>query len=91
MMTCTGTFRIYFNRMQAAPLVWCVAKLRLVGCPPFAIEFEIAVPEIEILVPARTHFQSKTTADSDDGIPSAWIEVTGKLVVESMRARIEEP
>jgi len=26
-MTHTGLFRIYFNRHQAAPLVWCVAAM----------------------------------------------------------------
>lgn len=89
-MSCIGTFRIYFNRMQAAPLVWCVARMKEFGGPPFA-EFEIAVPAIEISVPVRTKFKPKITPDADDGIPSAWIEATGRLIVDGQNTRIVEP
>lgn len=65
-----GTFRIYFNRHQAAPLVWCIAH----------DGFELAVIAVAIEVPVRTAYTPKAVPD-DDGKPSAWIEATGVLCV----------
>lgn len=73
-----GTFRVHFNRHGAAPLVWCVAN----------DAWELAVSSIEVLVPMRTVYRPKATADDDDGKPSAWLEVTGVLTVVGSSARI---
>lgn len=69
-----GTFRVYFNRHQAAPLVWCVLSER--G------NFEMAVAALEIDAPTRTVYRPKVTPDDEDGKPSAWLEVDGVLAVD---------
>jgi len=82
----TGMFRIYFNRHQASPLVWCIA---LEGEDGPA--FEIAVAEVVITAgAARTVYAPKAAPDDDDGRPSAWLEVDGVLRIDpnSSTARI---
>ncbi len=73
-----GTFRIYFNRHLAAPLVWCIAT----------DHYEIAVASVLLDAPARTVYAPKATDDHEDGKPSAWQEVTGVLVIDSAGPRI---
>lgn len=73
-----GSFRIYFNRHQAAPLVWCIA----------GEHFELAVAELVIDAPVTAVYQPKATPDDEDGRPSAWLEVSGALALEGKRAFI---
>lgn len=70
-MIFVGKFRVYFNRHNAAPLVWCVAT----------DNWEIAVAGIAIRAEVRTVYEPKATADEDGGKPSAWLEVEGELEV----------
>lgn len=79
-ITHVGLFRIYYNRQQAAPLVWCVATH----------DWELAVASVIIEAPARTAFKHKTTQDHEDGMPSAWLEVSGVLSVIGSTARITD-
>ncbi len=78
-MTETGTWLVYFNRHQAAPLVWCCALAGYTG-GPFAV-LEIAVADVLINAPCRTVYAPKSTPDDEDGKPSAWIEVDGVLTI----------
>lgn len=73
-MTAVGRFRVYFNRHGAAPLTWCVA-------PDDGGGWEMSVRSVEIVAPARTVYQPKIAPDEDDGRPSAWIAVDGRLTV----------
>jgi hypothetical protein len=75
-----GRWRVYFNRHQAAPLVWCVAS----------DHFEFAVADLVIEVPVRTVYQPKAMPDDEDGKPSAWLEFEGTLLIDanSRTARI---
>lgn len=78
-----GRFRVYFNRHQAAPLVWCIA-LEGPGGPGPGVAFEVAVAEVVITSTfgARTVYRPKATPDDEDGMPSAWLEVDGVLRVD---------
>lgn len=77
----TGRFRLYFNRHGAAPLSWCIA--------PESGAWEMAVRSVAITVPAETVYAPKSEPDEEDGRPSAWIAVEGRLEVEAEgRARI---
>lgn len=77
-----GTFRLHFNRHGAAPLVWCVAT----------DEWELAVKSFAVDGPElHTVYRPKATADDEDGKPSAWLEVTGELVVLDGQATIRVP
>lgn len=69
-----GRFRVYFNRHQAAPLVWCVRSEN--G------NFELAVAQVDIAAPTRTVYRPKDTPDDEDGMPSAWLEVDGVVNVD---------
>lgn len=73
-----GTFRIYFNRAGAAPLVWCVATDK----------WELAVAAVSIRTAAGTRYQPKATPDNEDGKPSAWIVATGVLTLNGSEAVI---
>lgn len=75
-----GTFRVYFNRHQAAPLVWCIATSDM--------EIEFAVAAVTIDAPVKTVYRRKETPDDEDGHPSAWLEVTGVLAVDGVSVRI---
>ena len=72
-MTCAGVFRVYFNRHGAAGLPWCVA--------PEDGSWELAVATVGILVTAIARYQPKSTPDDEDGRPSAWFEVDGRMTV----------
>ena len=68
-----GRWRVYFNKHGRADLPWCIA--------PAAGGWEIAVPAVLITTEAETVYQPKATPDDEDGRPSAWLFVEGKLVV----------
>lgn len=74
-MVLTGKFRVYFNRLGAEPLMWCVA--------PDAGGWEIAVRDVQLATIAETVYRKKETADEDDGRPSAWFAVEGVLTVNA--------
>lgn len=75
----SGIFRIYFNRHQAAPLVWCVAT----------DDFELAVARVEIRCALLSAYRPKATPDDEDGKPSAWFECGGTLTLRGSTAVIE--
>lgn len=83
----TGTFRIYFNRAQAAPLVWCIALANHLGGDRPEL-WELAVAEWRSDAPVRSVYAPKATPDSEDGRPSAWIEVDGVLTIAGSVATI---
>src|SRR5687768_251505 len=67
-----GRFRVHFNRHGAAPLVWCVAT----------DAWELAVSEVRFQgVRITSVYRPKQTPDDEDGRPSAWFEVSGKLTL----------
>lgn len=76
----TGRWRVYFNKHGSADLPWCIA--------PDVGGWELAVKDIRITTEARTIYQPKATPDDEDGRPSAWIAVEGRLVVTAGRASI---
>lgn len=71
----TGTWRISFNRHGAAPRVWSIMQ------DDPGMRWELAVSHLRITAPCWTRYEPKATADDDDGLPSAWIGVTGMLRV----------
>lgn len=71
------TYRVYFNRAGAAPLMWCVSPVN-----NFGAAWELCVQSVLIHVPSSTQYVPKATADEDDGLPSAWVEATGSLYVD---------
>jgi hypothetical protein len=72
-LTLVGHWRIYFNRHGADSLAWCVA--------PESGAWEIAVRSVTVSTPARTVYAPKATPDDEDGKPSAWFSVGGRLEV----------
>ena len=83
-MTCMGTFRVYFNRHGADPLMWCIA--------PENGLWEIAVRSIQIATLADAVYRKKDIPDEDDGRPSAWITIEGQLtILASGHATIGSP
>lgn len=74
-----GRWRVYFNKHGRADLPWCVA--------PEGGGWELAVPAVLIATEAETTHQPKATPDDEDGRPSAWIAVEGKLVVANDAGR----
>ena len=76
-----GTWLVYFNRAQAAPLVWCCALVNHTGGDSPNPWIEIAVADVLINAPCRTVYAPKSTPDDEDGKPSAWIEVDGVLTI----------
>ena len=87
----SGTWRCYFNRHQAAPLVWCCALVNPrsgLTHPPLVLE--IAVADVRIEAPCRTVYAPKPTPDHEDGKPSAWIEVDGVLTIAGGVATIAQ-
>ena len=74
-----GAFRLHFNRHGAAPLVWCVSVPGM---------WELAVRGFTSTVPLSTVFSPKSTPDHEDGQPSAWLLVHGRLTVREGWAHI---
>ncbi len=68
-----GRFRISFNRAGAAPLVWSIA--------PVTGEWDIAVAHVTSRAEIQSRFSPKSTPDDEDGMPSAWFEVQGRLEI----------
>lgn len=66
-----GAFRVYWNRHNADGLKWCVA--------PEAGGWELACRDVVILTPCRSMSQTKATPDDEDGRPSGWFAVVGRL------------
>ena len=87
-MDTTGYFWIYFNRHQAAPLVWSIGLMGTVSFGNGKPKWEIAVKSILIEVPCgaiyapRVNTQGAVLHSEDDGIPSAYMECRGKLMVD---------
>lgn len=79
-MTHTGALRVYFNRLSAEPMMWCVS--------PDSTDdgtWEIAVRAVRLgpgLI-ADTVWRPKATPDDEDGRPSAWLAVTGTLAIHA--------
>lgn len=80
----SGVWRVSFNRHGAAPRVWSIGPapsgLYNANERP-APRWEIAVRHVSITAPSHTWYEPKATADEDDGIASAWIQVEGLLRV----------
>jgi len=76
-MEYTGALRIYFNRLSAEPMMWCVS--------PEDGMWEIAVSRVTFEGGAgvTTVYQPKSTPDDEDGRPSAWLAAHGRLRVFS--------
>lgn len=79
-MTYTGHMKLHFNRHNAAPLVWCVST----------DEWEIAVGGVVCAAPMTSVYAPKAEADEDDGRPSAWFDVYGRLELRGSVAYIAE-
>lgn len=78
-----GEWRVYFNRHGAVETPWCVA--------PEAGGWEVAVAGFASDAPWETIYQPKATPDDEDGRPSAWIAVAGRLeILETGHARITD-
>lgn len=75
-----GRFRVYYNREGAYPQVWCVSPTE--GTCYSGVRWEIAVCQVTLFVPASAVFVPKDTDDRDDGKPSAWFEVFGRLSID---------
>lgn len=80
-----GTWWVYFNSHDAAPLAWCV-------CPSLdvnrdATHFEIAVQRVEINAPSTTLYRGT----GNKGLPSAVLVVHGLLSIEDGKAVIDTP
>lgn len=70
-MQFTGALRVYFNRLSAEPMMWCVS--------PEDGMWEIAVSRVSFEGAATTVYQPKATPDDEDGRPSAWLAAHGHL------------
>lgn len=67
-----GAMRVYFNKHADAPRVWCIR----------AGQWELAVAVVVISgVVVSTTYKPKETDDDDDGVPSAWFDAVGELLV----------
>lgn len=79
--TLSGTFRVYFNRHGAEPLMWCVAPSpsHPLGMWP---RWEIAVRLVSFESGCSTCYEKKETPDDEDGRPSAWLEGVGTLTID---------
>ncbi len=75
MITSTSqTWRVYFNRHNAAPLVWSVSN--------FDGSFEMSVQDVQLMVPSFFVYKKKEVRDEDDGKPSGWSQCVGVLSVD---------
>lgn len=70
-MQFTGALRVYFNRLSAEPMMWCVS--------PEDGLWELAVRVVRVTVPTETIWRRKETPDDEDGRPSAWLAASGHL------------
>lgn len=74
-MQYVGLLRVYFNRLSAEPMMWCVS--------PEDGLWELAVSTVQLgpTVVAETVWRPKATPDDEDGRPSAWLATAGTLRV----------
>lgn len=71
-----GPLHVHFNRHGAAPLVWSVH--------PADERWEVAVKRVVLDGVLMTSvYRPKATPDDEDGKPSAWFEVTGRLELDA--------
>ncbi len=72
-MEYVGAVRLYFNRLSAEPMMWCVS--------PEDAAWEIVVQRVSLEAGAAavTVWRQKATPDDEDGRPSAWIAAHGRL------------
>lgn len=79
-----GVWRIYFNRHQSAPLVWCVRP------DGEHAEWELAVSDIMVTDGATcvTRYRPRDKPDDESGVPSAYLVVTGELILDCWRALV---
>lgn len=83
-----GRFRISFNRVGAAPLVWSIAQLSDGGEPLF----ELAVAAIGIDgAKVVSVYAPKPTPDDEDGQPSAYLVVRGHLTLDESGVALISP
>ena len=79
MVEVDGRFAVYFNRHQAAPLVWCIALISGVD-----VVWEISVPSLVISgVVVSTKYAPPEGPDDETGLPSAIMVCSGLLSVNS--------
>lgn len=79
----TGHMRLHYNRHGAAPLLWCVSV---------ADSWEVAVRDIVVRgADVASVYAPKPVADEDDGKPSAWFSVYGRLTVDEFGIATIEP
>lgn len=72
----SGPLHVHFNRHGAAPLVWSVH--------PADGRWEVAVKRVVLDGLQMTSvYRPKATPDDEDGKPSAWFEVTGRLELDA--------
>ena len=76
-MQFTGALRVYFNRLGAAPMMWCISPEPLGD----NARWELAVRTVRLCagVVAETIYQPKATPGDEDGRPSGWIATDGHL------------
>lgn len=80
-----GYMRIHFNRHGAAPLVWTVAAISDAGAVLWELSvvlWELSVAGISCAATLWSRYVPKSTADDEDGKPSAWFELTGTLTID---------
>lgn len=81
------TWRIYFNRHQAAPLVWCVAAQ---ADQSSKVMFEVAVSALGCTAGIVSAYEPDSGPSDDTGRPVAWFEAYGELTVDELgRATIK--
>jgi hypothetical protein len=78
-LTASGSWRLYWNRHGAAPNVWCIAPH--ISNDESRARWELAVASLTLETRAFTVYRPKAIPDDDDGRPSGWLEVTGRLTV----------
>lgn len=79
-----GMFRIYFNRHGDAPRVWCVQQANghlEILCKHVVVDGALMA----------TVYKPKEVADEDDGIPSAYFQVYGRLEIEATGSVVITP
>lgn len=78
----TGHMRCHWNKHGAAPFVWCVSVQD---------SWEIAVRDIVIRAETRSVYAPKEVPAHEDGKPSAWFTVFGRLTVDEFGIATIEP
>lgn len=74
-----GRFRLYFNSHAYAPLVWSIMVM-----DGETITLEFSVHAVSIDAPTKAVYRPKATPDSEDGMPSAFLDIDGVLRVDQL-------